>query len=43
MITAMQRTGGKYPTMVHAGVYGAVLHYLKAIERAKTDAGATVV
>ena len=43
MITAMQRTGGKYPTMVLAGVYGAVLHYLKAIERAKTDDGATVV
>jgi branched-chain amino acid transport system substrate-binding protein len=37
------RTGGKYPTMVHAGVYAAVLHYLKAIERAKTDDGATVV
>lgn len=36
-------TGGKYPTMVHAGVYAAVLHYLKAIERAKTDDGATVV
>ena len=29
--------------MVLAGVYGAVLHYLKAIERAKPDDGATVV
>src|SRR6185295_15876302 len=23
---------GKYPTMVHAGVYSSVLHYLKAVE-----------
>jgi branched-chain amino acid transport system substrate-binding protein len=35
--------GNKYPTMVHAGVYGAVLHYLKAIEAAKTDDGGKVV
>ncbi len=35
--------GGKYPTMVHAGVYGSVLHYLKAVEAAKTDDGAKVV
>lgn len=35
--------GGKYPTMVQAGVYAAVLHYLKAIEQAKTDDGKTVV
>ena len=26
--------GGKMPTMVHAGVYSSVLHYLKAIEAA---------
>jgi branched-chain amino acid transport system substrate-binding protein len=33
----------KVPTMANAGVYGAVLHYLKAIEAAKTDeAKATV-
>ena len=31
------RNGGKYPTMVHAGVYSGVLHYLKAIE-ARQDA-----
>src|SRR3989440_5715047 len=34
---------GKYPTMVHAGVYAGVLHYLKAIEAAKTDDGTKVV
>jgi branched-chain amino acid transport system substrate-binding protein len=32
----------RYPTMVQAGVYGAVLHYLKAIEAAKTDDGTKV-
>lgn len=37
------QSGGKYPTMVHAGVYGAVLHYLKAIERIKSDDGLSVV
>jgi branched-chain amino acid transport system substrate-binding protein len=34
---------GKYPTMVQAGVYSAVLHYLKAIEAAKTDDGTKVI
>jgi branched-chain amino acid transport system substrate-binding protein len=34
---------GKVPTMVQAGVYGAVTHYLKAIEAAKSDDGKTVV
>lgn len=39
-----ERNGGKYPTMVHAGVYSAVLHYLKAVEALKSDAdGAKVV
>jgi branched-chain amino acid transport system substrate-binding protein len=28
---------GKVPTMVHAGVYSAVLHYLKAVEALKAD------
>jgi branched-chain amino acid transport system substrate-binding protein len=37
------QNGGKYPTMVHAGVYAGVLHYLKAIEAAKTDDGTKVV
>jgi len=31
------------PTMVQAGVYSAVLHYLKAVEAAKTDDGTKVV
>jgi len=34
---------GKYPTMVQAGVYSSVLHYLKAVEAAKTDDGTKVV
>lgn len=35
--------GGKVPTMVHAGVYGAVLHYLKAIKASNTDEASAVV
>ena len=35
--------GGKSPTMVQAGVYSAVLHYLKAVEAAKTDDGTKVI
>ncbi len=31
------------PTMVHAGVYSSVLHYLKGIEKAGTDAADKVV
>ncbi|MDJ1157171.1 ABC transporter substrate-binding protein [Chelatococcus sp. SYSU_G07232] len=35
-----EKSGGKMPSMVHAGVYSGVLHYLKAIEAAKSkDAG----
>jgi len=34
---------GIHPTMIHAGVYSAVLHYLKAVEAAKTDDGTKVV
>ena len=37
------QNNNKYPTMVHAGVYSAVTHYLKAIEAAKTDDGTKVV
>ena len=33
----------KYPSMVHAGVYSSVLHYLKAVEAAKTDDGTKVI
>ena len=39
----VEKNGGKYPTMVHAGVYAATLHYLKAIEAGKTDDGTKVV
>jgi len=31
-----ERSGGKMPTMVHAGVYASVLHYLKAVDAAKS-------
>ena len=34
---------GIYPTMVHAGVYSAVTHYLKAVEALKSDDGTKVV
>lgn len=34
---------GKMPSMVQAGVYASVLHYLKAVEAAKTDTGVKVV
>lgn len=34
---------GKFPSSDHAGVYSGVLHYLKAIDAAKTDDGTKVV
>ena len=34
---------GNMPTMVQAGIYSAVLHYLKAIEALKTDDAAKVL
>jgi branched-chain amino acid transport system substrate-binding protein len=38
-----QAPRNNYPTMVHAGVYSSVLHYLKAVEAAKTDDGTKVI
>ena len=35
--------GGKYPSMVQAGVYSAVLHYLKAVAALKSDDGTAVI
>ena len=32
-----EKHGGKMPTMVHAGVYSAVLHYLKALAQVNSD------
>jgi branched-chain amino acid transport system substrate-binding protein len=34
---------GIHPTMVHAGVYSAVRHYLKAVEALKSDDGTKVI
>ena len=34
---------GVYPTMVHAGVYSAVTHYLKAVDALKSDADGKAV
>lgn len=34
---AFQEQVGAMPSMLHAGVYGSVLHYLKAIKQAGTD------
>jgi branched-chain amino acid transport system substrate-binding protein len=38
-----EKHGGKMPTMVHAGVYGAVLHYLKALNQAGGDSDGKAV
>jgi len=38
----MAQNAGKVPTMVQAGVYGAVLHYLKAVDASGTDEAAAV-
>jgi branched-chain amino acid transport system substrate-binding protein len=38
-----ERHHGAMPTMVQAGVYSAVLHYLKAVEALKSDDGTKVV
>ncbi len=34
---------GIHPTMIHAGVYAGVLHYLKAVEALKSDDGSKVI
>jgi len=38
-----ERDKGIHPTMVHAGVYSSILHYLKAVEALKSDDGTKVV
>ncbi|HUJ28644.1 MAG TPA: ABC transporter substrate-binding protein [Myxococcales bacterium] len=38
-----KRNNGKMPTMVHAGVYAGVLHYLKAVKALKSDADGKAV
>jgi branched-chain amino acid transport system substrate-binding protein len=38
-----EKHGGKMPTMVHAGVYSSVLHYLKAVAQLKSDADGKAV
>ena len=38
-----ERDKGIHPTMVHAGVYSALLHYLKAVEALKGDDGTKVI
>jgi len=38
-----QKLEGDKPTMVHAGVYAGVLHYLKAVEATKSNDADTVV
>jgi len=39
----LERTKGRPSTMLHAGTYGGVLHYLKAIQAAGTDEAKAVV
>src|SRR5687768_2246184 len=38
-----ERNRGIHPTMIHAGVYASILHYLKAVEALKGDDGAKVI
>src|SRR5437667_870792 len=38
-----ERDKGIHPTMIHAGVYSAVLHYLKAVEALESDDGTKVI
>src|SRR5437660_1619880 len=38
-----ERNKGIRPTMIHAGVYSAVTHYLKAVEALKSDDGTKVI
>jgi branched-chain amino acid transport system substrate-binding protein len=38
-----ERNRGIHPTMVHAGVYSAVLHYLKAVDATGSDNGTKVI
>jgi branched-chain amino acid transport system substrate-binding protein len=38
-----ERNRGIHPTMIHAGVYASVLHYLKAVEALKSDEGTKVI
>src|SRR6266498_3402425 len=38
-----ERDKGIYPTMIHAGVYSALTHYLKAVEALKSDDGTKVI
>src|ERR1043166_9061607 len=38
-----EKQHGAMPTMVQAGVYSAVLHYLKAVEALKSDEGTKVI
>ena len=38
-----QANRGIHPTMIHAGVYAGVLHYLKAVEAQKSDDGTKVI
>jgi len=39
----LERNGGKPPSMIHAGTYGGVLHYLKAVAASGTTDANTVV
>jgi branched-chain amino acid transport system substrate-binding protein len=37
------RNNGKFPTMIHAGIYSAVTHYLKAVAALKSDSDGTAI
>jgi branched-chain amino acid transport system substrate-binding protein len=39
----MERTKGAVPTWIHAATYSAMMHYLKAVQAADSDAGPDVI
>jgi branched-chain amino acid transport system substrate-binding protein len=41
--SAERKAAGKWPTMIHAGVYSGILHYLKAVEALKSAADGKAV
>jgi branched-chain amino acid transport system substrate-binding protein len=41
--SAERKAQGKWPTMIHAGVYSGILHYLKAVEALKSAADGKAV
>lgn len=39
----MERSNGSVPTLIHAGAYSAMMHYLRAVQTTDSDAGPDVI